>query len=174
MDLCCYTIWGNFPDDLRDLIAHGAKDGWAKSRSWNDLQKCIANELKQQLQHTTVLENIPLSRLGVPGSWAEIDIVLGDLLDEKLSGFLIHVSGHKQPRHEKELLEIMAVSLANRKFKHGILIVCSDNKLRLEGRATSYAYCSGPLLRLVEPIMQRCNLLGLLIIGLPSPSQSAH
>jgi len=144
--------------------------GWASARSWDNLQAEIANQFKLQLGPSTVLDNRPLSMLGVAGSSAEIDIVLADLADKELGGFLIHVSGHTRPRHEKELLEITAVSLADAKFRYGVLVVCSDNQLRLESKASSFAYCSGPLIRLAAPVLVRCNLLALLVVGLPTPS----
>lgn len=170
MTVCTYMVWGDFLGDLREPVIGAVERGWTKSNSWDDLQKCIADQLRHQFGSSAAFEDVPMSELGVQGSRAQIDIVLGGLADEELGGFLIHVSGHKLPRHEKELLEIMAVSLVDQRFKYGVLIVCSDNRLRLEGKARSYAYCSGPLLRLAEPVIQRCSLLGLLIVGLPSRS----
>jgi hypothetical protein len=145
-----------------------------EASSWDDLQGCIAQQFRQEFP-ATVLENVPISQLGIAGSKAEIDIVLGDLADRELGGFLIHVGGHMQPRHEKELLEMMAVSAVDQRFRYPVLVVCSDNKLRLEGRATSYEYCTGPLIRLARPVLERCNLEGLLVVGLSTPSEStAH
>lgn len=169
MNVSNHRIWGSLQDSLRDLILEGVERGWMSARSWDDLQRGIANQFKQQLAPSIVRENVPLSVLGVAGSSAQIDIVLGNLAEKGLGGFLIHISGHTLPRHEKELLEIMAVSLADARFAYGVLVVCSDNQLRLEGRATSFAYCSGPLIRLAAPILGRCNLLGLLVVGLPTP-----
>lgn len=170
MSVSSHQIWGTLPNSLRDLIVEGVERGWMCARSWDSLQREIANQFKQQLGPLMVRENVPLYVLGVAGSGAQIDIVLGDLADRGLGGFLIHVSGHKSPRHEKELLELMAVSLADARFAYGVLVVCSDNQLRLEGKANSFAYCSGPLIRLAAPILSCCSLLGLLVVGLPTPS----
>ena len=51
----------------------------------------------------------------------------------------------------------------------GVLVVCADNQLRLEGKANSFNYCKGPLIRLAEPSLRVTPLKGLLIIGLPTP-----
>jgi hypothetical protein len=167
-----YSVpWGNFPDQLRDIVLPAIERGRMETSSWDDLQKCIAEQFRQEFP-ADVLENVPISQFEVAGSKAEIDIVLGDLADRELGGFLIHVSGHMQPRHEKELLEMMAVSTVDQRFSYAVLVVCSDNKLRLEGRATSYEYCIGPLIRLAYPVLERCNLKGLLVVGLSTPSKS--
>ncbi len=163
--------WGDFSDSLQGLVLPPIERGWTEANSWNDLQKCIARQFHQQFPGT-VFENVPISEFGVQDSQAEIDIMVGNLGDEELSGFLIHVSGHTLPRHEKELLEIAAVSAVDHRFRHAVLVVCSDNQLRLEGRATSYAYCSGPLVRLADPVLKQCNLHGLLVVGLSTPSKS--
>lgn len=172
MDILKDVSWGDFSDNLRGLVLPPIERGWMEAGSWDDLQKCITQQFHQQFPGT-VLENVPISEFGVQDSQAEIDIVLGDLGDQELSGFLIHIGGHTLPRHEKELLEMMAVSAIDQRFRHAVLVVCADNKLRLEGRATSYAYCCGPLVKLAEPILQRCNLLGLLVVGLSTPAKSA-
>ena len=166
-----HVIWGHFPGTLQYLVLPAIERGRMKASSWNDLQTCIAREFHQEYPHT-VLDNVPMSEFGISGSNAEIDIVLGELGDQELPGFLIHISGHMAPRHEKELLEMAAVSAVDHRFTHGVLVVCSDNKLRLEGRATSYAYCTGPLLRLAEPVLRHCSLQGLLCVGLSTPPKS--
>ncbi len=171
MAISQHVIWGSLPDTLRGLILENVEQGWRAARSWNDLQNNITNQFRQRLGSHLVLDNVRLSILGVAGSQAEIDIVLGGPTQEELGRFLIQVSGHKTPRHEKELMEFMSASLAGPKSAHrGALVVCSDNQLRLEGKATSFAYCGGPLIRLAAPVLARCNLLGLLVVGLPTPS----
>lgn len=165
-------MWGVFPGEIHGIILDAVESEWKKAGSWGDVQKCITHGLIQRLGTATVHENVPMSALGIPGSATQIDIVLGNSTGDPPDGVLIHVSGHTSPRHEKELLEILAISAGHQRFKYGVLIVCSDNKLRLEGRAASYAYCSGPLLRLAEPVLRHCNFLGLLIVGLPTPFRS--
>jgi hypothetical protein len=107
----------------------------------------------------------------VQDSAAEIDIVASaDLADHELGGFLVHVSGGSAyPRHEKELLEFMAVSRVAQRFWVGVMVVALDNKMKLEGGRSSWDYCSGALLRLAEPELRYSNVQGLLLIGLPTP-----
>ena len=64
--------WGNFPDNLRGLALPAIERGRMKASSRNDLQNCIVQQFRQQFS-TTVLENVPISEFGIPGSKAEVD-----------------------------------------------------------------------------------------------------
>ena len=163
-------VWGEFNKELKDLIVKSlARLDMAKR--WDDIQPKIASELKNQFKD--VRKNMKLSGLGVSGSEAQIDIVFSDDLDdEELGGFLLHVSGgSKYPRHEKELLAFMAVSLAQPRFSLAVLVTCLDNKMTLEGKRDSFSYCRRSLMPLAEPVLKKSNLKGLLIIGLSTPGR---
>lgn len=163
------SVLGDFQSELQDLILKCIQTASDTSKTWFNLQGSIASQFRSQFGNGNVQENVPLDKLGVPGVKAEMDIVCSaDLTDQKLGGFLIHVSGHKLPRHEKEVLEFMAVSLSDPRFRLAVLVVCSDNALRLEGKRSSFDYCGGFLKRLVTPILKHSNLRGLLIVGLPT------
>ena len=170
-----HHTWNLFPNQFRDIFLKAAELGWRDSHTWNDkdLQRKIERRVAEAfVDPSSVNHDVPLSTLGVKTSRAQIDIVVhGDFVKGQLGGFLVQISGHRQPRHEKELIEFMSVSLMNSRFALGVLIVCSDNHLGLEGKATSFDYCKGPLLRLAEPTLKASNLSGLLIIGLPTPGE---
>lgn len=165
------AVLGNFNSELQDLILQCIRTACSTSNTWIDIQGSLATQLRNRFGEVNINENVPLDKLGVPGVRAEIDIVCSDgLADRELGGFLLHISGHKLPRHEKEILEFITASLYATKFRHAVMVVCSDNALRLEGKTNSFSYCSGPLKRLIEPVLKHSNLQGLLLVGLPTPS----
>ena len=175
MNVAMHHLWGNFPEKHLKLFLKANEQAWKNSSRWDnkDLQCNIEREISGFYVASSVQTNVPLNTLGVLGSRAEIDIVVhSDIKDKKPGLFLLHLSGHKTPRHEKELLEIMSVSLNNPSLCcFGILVVCTDNQLTLEGKRNSFNYCKGGLLRLAKPSLTATPLEGLLIIGLPTPSR---
>lgn len=168
-------LWGDFPPKHLKKFLEANEHAWKNSSRWDnkDLQCNIEREISGFYVASSVQTNVPLTKLEVLESRAEIDIVVhSDIEDKKTGLFLLQLSGHTTPRHEKELLEIMSVSINNPSLCcFGILVVCTDNQLRLEGRANSFNYCKGPLVRLAKPILIATPLKGLLIIGLPTPSK---
>jgi hypothetical protein len=175
MNVARHLLWGNFPEKHLKLFLKANEQAWENSSLWNstDLQCNIERKISDFDVASSVQTNVPLTKLGVLESRAEIDIVVhSDIEDKKPGLFLLQLSGHTTPRHEKELLGIMSVSLNNPSLCcFGILVVCTDNQLRLEGRANSFNYCKGPLVRLAKPSLTATSLKGLLIIGLPTPSK---
>lgn len=161
-------VWRAFPEELLEPIRTACGDAWKKSRHWNhtDLQRKLETEMRSVFGHSSVHGNVPLADLGVSRSKAEIDIVVRGTF----GGLLVQVAGHQLPRHEKELLECMSVSIASPEFSRAVFVVCSSNRLTLEGRRSSFDYCSGALLSLAEPALSEAGLEGLLILGLPTPA----
>lgn len=172
MGISKVCVWGNISSEVKQLIVEIVEQGWEISTDWGILQKRIASRFRERFGLDNVQENVHLSDLGVQGSEVEIDIVASaDLADDhELGGFLVHVSGGSAyPRHEKELLEFMAVSRVAQRFGIGIMVVAQDNKMKLEGDRNSWDYCSGALLRLAEAELRHSNVAALLFIGLPTP-----
>lgn len=173
MNVARHHLWGDFPAKHLKLFLKANEHAWKNSSRWDnkDLQYNIERKISGFDVASSVQTNVPLTKLGVLESRAEIDIVVHSDIEDKKSGlFLLHLSGHQTPRHEKEILEIMSVSLNSPSlFCFGVLVVCADNQLRLEGKANSFNYCKGPLIRLAEPSLRATPLKGLLIIGLPTP-----
>ena len=167
------TVWGEFPENLKSDLFEAVKRAWqATNRQYNHdvLQNEVTGQLRQLrwVGPDSLFANKPVSELAVEYSHAQIDIVIdADPVNRELGQFLIHVGGHQQPRHEKELLEFMSVALANPKPCLAIWIVCSDNKLSGEGDRSSFSYCTGALLCLADPILKMSKLQGILVIGLP-------
>lgn len=159
--------WNAFPGDLQDILQAACADAWKQSSKWSDkdLQQKLETQVRSAFGSSSVRGNVRLSELGVSGSQAEVDIVVTGTF----GGLLLQVGGHTQPRHEKELLECMSVSLVNAEFSKAVFIVCSNNQLVLEGRRSSFDYCKGALLRLAEPALRVSRLQGVLIVGLPTP-----
>jgi len=173
MNVAMHHLWGDFPPKHLEKFLEANEHAWKNSSRWDekDLQCNIEREISDFYVASSVQTNVPLNKLGVLESRAEIDVVVhSDIEDNKLGLFLLQLSGHKTPRHEKELLGIMSVSINNPShYCFGILVVCADNQLQLEGKANSFSYCKGPLVRLAKPILTSTPLKGLLIIGLPTP-----
>lgn len=167
--------WGNIPSEAKQLVVDTVEQGWELSTDWGSLQRQIASRFIERFGADNFRTDVHLSDLGVRGSEAEIDIVASsDLADHELGGFLVQIGGGSAyPRHEKELVEFMAVSRVNRRFGIGIMVVALDNRMKLEGRS-SWNYCSGALLRLGEPVLRYSNLQGLLLIGLPTPKNRSR
>lgn len=159
--------WNTFPGDLQDMLRTVCATAWEQSSKWSDkdLQQKLETQARSAFGPSSVRGNVRLSELGVSGSQAEVDIVVAGTF----GGFLLQVGGHTLPRHEKELLECMSVSLVNAEFSKAVFVVCSDNQLTLEGRRSSFDYCKGALLRLAEPALNASKLQGVLIVGLPTP-----
>jgi len=173
MSVAKHYLWGNFPEKHLKLFLKANEQAWENASRWDnkDLQYNMERKISDFFATSLVQTNVSLTKLGVLESRAEVDIVVHSDIDDKKSGlFLLHLSGHQSPRHEKEILEIMSVSLNNPSLCcFGVLVVCADNQLRLEGKANSFDYCKGPLIRLAEPSLRVIPLKGLLIIGLPTP-----
>jgi hypothetical protein len=156
--------WGEFPGDKKNELENAVANSLPKySDGWKAFQETIENELQKT---NTIRRNVQLENLSVHNSYVEIDICLESKVH---AGILIHLSGRQTPKHEKELLEIIAVTTVNDNYKYGVLITRMDNHLKLEGLRTSFEYCSGPLLKLVTPILEMSHLKGLLIIGYNAP-----
>jgi hypothetical protein len=176
MNIAKHHLYGEFPEKHLRSFLKASEDAWKISSIWNntDLQPNIERKILDFDLASSVQANVPLIKLGVSESRAEIDIVVhSDIKDKRHDLFLLQLSGHQTPRHEKELLGIMSVSLNNYDLCcFGILVVCTDNHLRLEGRANSFNYCKGPLVRLAKSSLIASHLKGLLIIGLPTPSRN--
>ena len=129
-------------------------------QGWKAFQRAIGEAVEEF--GLRVMYDVSLKQLGVEDSEAQIDLCIEE------SGTLVHVSGRQAPRHEKELLEIAAVSACNDRYHYGVLIVRADNKLKLEGNRSSYDYCSRALLQLAMPVLRHTPLKGLLFIGYPA------
>ena len=155
-------VWGSLPSVGFELaFADFVKSALAEYvNGWKAFQQAIGDAIEEF--GLCVLYDVPLSKLGVKNSDAEIDLCIED------SGTLVHVSGRQTPRHEKEILEIAAVTVCNEQYRYGVLVVRSDNKLKLEGNRSSYDYCSRALLPLAEPVLQHTHLKGLLVVGYPT------
>ena len=158
-------IWGEFPENEKEKIISAVKNSLPKYHKWQAFQRSIGDELEKT--HRIVRRDVQLDNLRVDDSYAEIDYCLES---SEQSGILVHLSGRQAARHEKELLEIISVIIAYQVFKYGVLITLSDNKLKSQGsRGSSFAYCVGPLLKLISPILNNCPIRGLLIIGYKTP-----
>jgi hypothetical protein len=168
-------VWGEFPTATRGVIIDVVKKARPLyPKGWRPFQNKIVDELQKKYgAYGPVEADKSLDRLGVRDSQVEIDICLKN---ETQDGILIHVSGRSQAKHEKELLEIMSVSIAYPKahpkqnYKYGALITRMDNDLKGEHRQTSYSYCTGPLLKLAQPTLKKSGIKGLLIVGYSTPS----
>lgn len=167
-------MYGEFSDGLRQDLVEAVHKGWLDAgATWVNnntaMQRAIAERIKAVpwARTSAVDMDVPLSKLGVGGSQAQIDIVVNDEPGSELGAFLIHVSGHKAPRHEKELLEFLAVSQVAPKCSLAMMVASSNNKLRLEGKRTSCDYLCGALANLARPVLAKSNLKGVLVICLP-------
>jgi hypothetical protein len=168
-------MYGDFPEDLREGLVTAIAQGWkAAGGSWRANNEAIQDQIVRQLGALSwvgtraIFPNVPLSDLGVAGSQAEMDVVIhADPGDPALGGFLLHISGHQMPRHEKELLEFMAESLADPRFSYAVFVASSGNRLRLEGNRSSCEYLCGALARLAAPLLGRSNLKGVLVVCVP-------
>lgn len=154
-------MWRSLPEGLVHGFSDFVKSALPKYREgWKAFQQAIGDAIEEF--GLPVLYDVPLVKLGVENSKAQIDLCIEE------SGTLVHVSGRQTPRHEKEVLEIVAVSVCNDRYRNGVLIVRTDNKLKLESRS-SYDYCSKALLPLAIPVLRCTPLEGLLIVGYPLP-----
>jgi len=178
MESVKYHMWRTFPSEHLKIFLEATELAWNDSHKWDnkDLQQNIEKRLSASYPHGSLLHsNVPLYQLGVSKSKCEIDIVVrGDLENSQTGLFMIQLSGHQAPRHEKEILEFMAVSLVNSSPCFGVFVVCTDNHLNLEGKANSFNYCGRRLLSLAEGCLEAARLRGLLIIGLPTPERMSE
>lgn len=119
-------VWGSLPSqNAETAFVDFVKAALAKYKEgWKAFQQAIGRPAEKF--GLCVSYDVALAELGVPGSKAQIDLVINEEA-------LVHVSGRQAPRHEKELLEIAAVASCSDQYRYGVLIVRVDNELRLEG-----------------------------------------
>ncbi|RLC60655.1 MAG: hypothetical protein DRI01_09850 [Chloroflexi bacterium] len=151
--------WGSLPSEgFEPAFADFVKSALPKyPEGWKSFQQAIGGAVEEF--GLPVLYDVPLLELGVENSEAQIDLCIEG------GGTLVHISGRQAARHEKEVLEIAAVSVCNERYRYGVLVVRADNKLKLEGNRSSYDYCSKALLQLATPVLRCTPLKGLLIVG---------
>ena len=162
-----YT-WGEFPNgkiaEIIDAVENALPQYPENPNRWKDFQVAIQDELRKTSRIRT---DVQLENLKVPGAYAEIDVCLEGDSGE---GILVHLSGRQAARHEKELLEIISVVTAHPDYGYGAMITRSDNRLKSQGsRTSSYGYCRKALLSIAEPVLRKCGVKGLLIIGYNAP-----